>query len=172
MNAELLHRRELLLRGMVVDDSLQKVAEDMTKGVPDLLMREKQIRNIRKDWTNRGKWMDNVVRLNDPTFLTELIAGMDEAMSKCWVEVAKGKNPAVRVGALRTIISGKTRVGLLLMKAGVISQAPQQIESTMTIAGTPFDVDPKLKQALIEESERQRGEKENAKSGASDSRQE
>jgi hypothetical protein len=144
---------------MVKGRSLQEVAEEMTAKFPDLLEREKQVRTIRKDWNNRGKWMDNVVRLKDGTFLTELVAGMDEAMSRCWLE-AKSKNPSVRVGALRTIIMGKTRVGLLLMKAGVIQQAPQQIESTMTIAGTPFDIDPQLKAALLVESEKQRLEKE------------
>lgn len=64
------------------------------------------------------------------------------------------------MGALRTIIMGKTRVGLLLMKAGVIQAAPQQVETSMTIAGTPFDVDPEFRRILLAASERQRLEKE------------
>ena len=46
------------------------------------------------------------------------------------------------LAALRTIMTGKTRIGLLLMKAGIIRDGAAQVESTMTIAGTPFDVDP------------------------------
>ena len=68
-------------------------------------------------------------------------------------------NASVRVAALRSIIMGESRVGLLLMKAGVIQVAPQQIESNVTIAGTPFDVDPEFRRLLLAESERQRLEK-------------
>jgi hypothetical protein len=61
--------------------------------------------------------MKNVVRLQDESFLAELIAGIDEAMKQCWVEGLREKNNAsVRVAALRAIIMGKSRVGLLLMK--------------------------------------------------------
>lgn len=136
MNADLLDRRETLLRFMVKGSKLQDVAEEMTKDISDPYERHKQIAVIRRDWNNRGRWMDNVVRISDGTFLTELVAGMDEAMKRSWIEYARGDNASARVGALRTIIMGKTRVGLLLMKAGVIQVAPQQVESTMTIAGT------------------------------------
>lgn len=148
---------------MVKGRRLKDIAEEMTEDVADLLEREKQINTICRDWGNRNRWMDQIVRLKEGTFLTELIAGMDEAMKKAWIEYAKGRNPSARVGALRTIIMGKTRVGLLLMKAGVIQQAPQQIESTMTLAGTPFDVDPEFRKVLLEEMDRQRREKENGK---------
>jgi hypothetical protein len=172
MNAELLHRREQLLQRMTKGMTLKDVAEQMTKDVADPYEREKQVNVIRRDWSNRSRWMTNVVRLSDGTFLTELVAGMNEAMKCCWVEYYRAKNPSAKIGALRTVIMGKTRVGLLLMKAGVIEQATQHIESTMTIAGTPFDVDPELRKALLAESEKQREERESAKPGASGSGQE
>ena len=161
MNAELLNRRETLLRYMVKGSKLQVVAEEMTKDISDLVEREKQIAVIRRDWGNRKNWMTNVVRLQDTSFLAELIAGMNEAMKRCWIESLREKNNAsVRVAALRSIIMGESRIGLLLMKAGIIQMAPQQIESNVTIAGTPFDTDPKLRQAILEDAERQRLEKE------------
>ena len=163
MNPELLHRREQLLQRMTKGMTLKDVAEQMTKDVADPYEREKQVNVIRRDWSNRNRWMTNVVRLSDGTFLTELVAGMNEAMKCCWVEYYRAKNPSAKIGALRTVIMGQTRVGLLLMKAGVIEQATQHIESTMTIAGTPFDIDPKMRQAILEESERQRLEKANVK---------
>ena len=46
------------------------------------------------------------------------------------------------------------------MKAGVIQVAPQQVEASMMIAGTPFDVDPEMRKAILEATERQRLEKE------------
>jgi hypothetical protein len=81
-------------------------------------------------------------------------------MKHCWIEGLREKNNAsVRVAALRSIIMGESRVGLLLMKAGIIQVAPQQIESNVTIAGTPFDADPEFRRLLLAESERQRLEK-------------
>lgn len=160
MNAELLDRRETLLRFMVKGSKLCDVVEEMTKDIGDPSERQKQVAVIRRDWNNRGRWMDNVVRVSDGTFLTELVAGMDEAMKRCWTEYNRGDNTSSRVGALRTIIMGKSRVGLLLMKTGVIQMAPQQIESTVTLSGMPFEVDPELKKALLAEAERQRLEKE------------
>jgi hypothetical protein len=161
LNAELLNRRETLLKYMVKGSKLQVVAEEMTKDISDPVEREKQIAVIRRDWGNRKHWMVNVVRLQDASFLAELIAGMNEAMKHCWIEGLREKNNAsVRVAALRSIIMGESRVGLLLMKAGIIQVAPQQIESNVTIAGTPFDTDPKLREAILEDAERQRLEKE------------
>jgi hypothetical protein len=160
LNAELLHRREVLLGYMAKDLKLKYVVEEMTKDIADPYERQKQINVLRKDWSNRVRWMFNVVRLKDGTYLPELVAGMNEAMGRCWTEYARGDNTSSRVGALRTIIGGKSRVGLLLMKAGIIQMAPQQIESTVTLSGTPFDVDPELKKALLDEAERQRLEKE------------
>jgi hypothetical protein len=161
LNAELLNRRETLLRYMVKGSKLQVVAEEMTKDISDPVEREKQIAVIRRDWGNRKHWMTNVVRLQDASFLAELIAGMNEAMKHCWIEGLREKNNAsVRVAALRSIIMGESRVGLLLMKAGIIQVAPQQIESNVTIAGTPFDVDPEMRKAVLEAAERQRLEKE------------
>lgn len=160
MNAELLDRRETLLRHMVKGARLKDVAEEMTKNISDLAEREKRISAICKDWERRDSWIENVVRLNDKSYLAELVGGMNEAMRRCWIEYATGDNSNARVGALRTVIDGKTRIGLLLMKAGTIKQAPRQIESTMTIAGTPFDLDPEMRKAILEAAERQRTEKE------------
>jgi hypothetical protein len=145
---------------MVKGFSLKDIAEEMTKNVSDPIERQKQIAAIRRDWGNRDRWIDNVVRLTDETFLAELVAGMDEAMRHCWKEYMQGDNSSARIGALRTIIMGKNRVGLLLMKSGVIRQAPQQVEALMTIAGTPFDLDPEMKKAVLEAAKRQKLEKE------------
>ncbi len=167
VNSELLHRREQLLQRMVKGITLTEAAEGMTKGIGDPFEREKQVASIVRDWGRHERWIENVVRLNEGTFLAELVAGMDEAMKHCWVEYYRAKNPSARVGALRTIIGGKTRQALILMKAGIIEQAPQKVDSTLWLGGTPFDLDPELKKALVEEAQRQRGEKASAESGAS-----
>ncbi len=152
--------------------SLQATAKEMTRDIADPFEREKAISTIRRDWGYRERWIDNVVRLRDPTFLAELTAGVQEASKYCWVEYAKTTNSNAKIGALRTIVMSKTRLALLLMKAGIIEQATQHIESTMTIAGMPFALDPEIKRALLAETERQREEKTNAQPGASGSRQE
>lgn len=110
MNAELLDRRETLLRFMVKGSKLCDVVEEMTKDIGDPSERQKQVAVIRRDWNNRGRWMDNVVRVSDGSFLTELVAGMDEAMKRCWVEYAKGIMP-LRVWVLYERLSWE-RLGL------------------------------------------------------------
>ena len=160
MNLNLLRRRETLLKLMTRGVSLQVAAEEMTKELTDPYERQKQINTIRRDWANRKHWLDNIVRLSDSTVLAEIIAGLNEVVARAWVEYFRSDDSAARIGALRTITTTKTRTALILMRAGVIQEAPQKIDSTMTIAGTPFDVDPELKQALLEETERQRIEKE------------
>lgn len=145
---------------MVKGSKLQDVAEEMTKNISDPYERQKQINVILRDWSNRDRWIDNIVRISDETFLAELVVGMDEAMKRCWIEYAKGDSASARVKALQTIIMGKNRVGLLLMKAGIIKQAPKQIEASMTIAGTPFDLDPEMRKAILESAELQRLKKE------------
>ncbi len=160
MNIELLRRRETLLKLMTRGVSLQAAAEEMTKDLTDPYERQKQINTIRRDWANRKHWIENVVRLSDSTVLPEIIAGLNEVVARAWIEYFRSDDSAVRIGALRTITTTKTRTALILMKVGIIQEAPQRVDSTMTIAGTPFDVDPELKRALLEETERQRLEKE------------
>lgn len=159
MNYELLNRREILVKHMVKGVVLQVAAEEMTKDIPDPIERKKQISAIRRDWGNRKHWINNVVRLSDNTFLPELVACTDEVVRRCWVEYARGDNSSARVGALRTIIMGKTQVGSLLLKAGVIQVASHQVEASMAVTGTPFEFDPEMRKVVLETAERQRLEK-------------
>ncbi len=145
---------------MVRGARLRDAAEEMTKDISNPYERRREINAIYKDWDRRESWIDSVVRLNDKSYFAELIAGANEATRRCWIEYATADNSNAKIGALRTIIDGKMRIGLLLMKAGIVKEAPQQIESTMTIAGTPFDVDPEMRKLILEATERQRQEKE------------
>ena len=58
LNAELLNRRETLLRYMVKGSKLQVVAEEMTKDIADPYERQKQINVICRDWSNREQWIE------------------------------------------------------------------------------------------------------------------
>jgi hypothetical protein len=160
LNTVLLDRREILLRHMVRGARLKDAAEEMTKDISNSYERRRQIYAIYKDWDRRESWIESIVRLNDKSYFAELIAGANEATRRCWIEYATGDNSNAKVGALRTIIDGKIRIGLLLMKAGIVKEAPQQIESTMTIAGTPFDLDPEMRKAILEATEHQRLERD------------
>ena len=170
MNQILLQRRETLIKNMAHGLGLKATAEEMTKDITDPNEREKQIKAIRQDWHRRSRWMEDVLRVKHPTFLAELVSGMNEAMKRCWVEALQPKgNANSRVAALRTIIMGKTRVALLLMKAGVIEVVPEKIDQTILLPGTPFDLDPQMKQAILDEAKRQLGEKQNATPGKANS---
>jgi hypothetical protein len=110
LNAELLHRREVLLGYMVKDLRLKDVAEEMTKDIVDSYERQKQINVIRRDWGNRKHWMANVVRISDNTYLPELVAGMNEAMKRCWTEYTRGDNTSSRVGLCVRLLWGRVEL--------------------------------------------------------------
>jgi hypothetical protein len=110
LNAELLHRREVLLGYMVKDLRLKDVAEEMTKDIVDPYERQKQIAVIRRDWGNRKHWMANVVRISDNTYLPELVAGMNEAMKRCWTEYTRGDNTSSRVGLCVRLLWGRVEL--------------------------------------------------------------
>ena len=113
--------------------------------------------------------MEVVLRVRDPTFFAELVNGMNEAMKRCWIEALQGDNSNARVAALRTIIMGKAKVGSMAMEAGYIETVPQKIDESITFLGTPFDLDSQMKQILIEEAKRKRGEKTNVAPGTTNS---
>ncbi len=159
MNAKLLRRRETLLKHMTKGVSLQAAAEEMTKNITDASARRKQINAIRRDWANRKHWIDNIVRLSDSTILHELIAGLEEVAARAWVEYYRTDDPKVKIQALHVVVEAKTRESQILMKVGIIKEAPQKVDSTMMIAETPFESDPELRKALLEATERQRQEK-------------
>ena len=69
----------------------------MTKDIADPLERESQIWVIRRDWNRRSKWMEEGLRVRDPTFFAELVNGMNEAMKQCWIEALQGDNSNARV---------------------------------------------------------------------------
>ena len=160
LNDELLSRREKLLQYMVKGISIKDAAREITKNITDPLEREQQIYAVKRDWSRRNEWLNSLVRYLDETFLAELVAGMKEAMAKAWIEYYRGDNSAARIGTLRTIILGNYRTGALLIEAGVIKPAVHRIEATVDFPGTPFDCDPEMRRALLEEAERQRQEKE------------
>ena len=159
LREELLFRREELLRWMVKGMSVKSAAEYMTRGISDPVLRVQKVAAIRRDWGNRNRWMVNVVRLDDGTFLAELVAGMNEAMRALWISYERASGDGARVSALRCIILGKFRLGMLLLKAGVIKRSERHVEALADIAGTPFDCDPEFRRAILEEAERQRQEK-------------
>ncbi len=159
MNAKLLRRREILLKHMTKGVSLQAAAEEMTRNITDPCARQKEINAIRRDWGNRKHWIDNVVRLSDSTILHELVAGLEEVAARAWVEYYRTDDPKVKMQALHVVVEAKTRESEILMKVGIIKEAPQKFDSTMTIGAIPFESDSELRRALLEAAERQRQEK-------------
>jgi len=157
LNEDLRRRRESLVRYMVKGLSIKDVAVELTKTIADPVEKEKQLCAIKRDWSRREDWLNDVVRCLDGTFLAELVAGMNEATSRAWFEYASGDSSSARVGALRTIIFGKARIADVLIKAGGLRVQPQRVEVPVTL---PWLCDPEMKKSLLAETERQRLEKE------------
>ena len=59
---------------------------------------------IYKDWANRGRWLDTVIGIDNPTvFFKELVAAHLEVKRLAMKEYLTGDNSAARIGALRLI---------------------------------------------------------------------
>ncbi len=159
MKEDLIQRRQDLVKLMFKGLTVEAAASEMTKNIPDLYEREKAMRCIKRDWSNRDSWMDLIVPINTKSFLAELSGSVQEASKYCWIEYSKSKSSMARIAALRTIIMSKLRLAVVLMRSGTIPEAVHRVDQTLTLGETPFDGDPDMKKALVFEYERQREEK-------------
>lgn len=98
---ELAARREDLLRFICKGIPLVNAAEEMTKGIQDDVEHKRARDSIIKDWQRRTRWMPQIVRLQDPTLLPEILAGMLEIRKSAWAQYASGDNTSAKVGALK-----------------------------------------------------------------------
>ncbi len=162
MNRALIRRRETLLTEMSKGRTIHDVAEEMAAlAFPDKTEdRQKLFYAIEKDWTNRERWIPQIVRLQDPSLLSDIVAAVRAVKPEAWKIYADGESSASdKNAALRTVLKTEAVLADILIKVGVIQAAPQQIETTLTLAEMPFTVSPELRAVLDAEQKRQAEEK-------------
>ena len=118
-------------------------------------------KQLYRDWERRDKWIPQVVRLNDPTLLHQLVEGAREVLPTLNLLVRETENDFVKLGALKAIKDTYLDLLKILQSIGVVEEKPAQVNLLSLNVG--FEGDPELKKALIEEAERQRKEHEQPK---------
>jgi hypothetical protein len=74
------------------------------------------------------------------------------------MEYAKGDNTAAKVGALRVVEQATKDEIEVLQSIGAVARLP--VETTLTIAQTPFDADPEIRKLLAASAAKQKAEKD------------
>jgi hypothetical protein len=114
------------------------------------------------DWERRGKWIPQIVQLNDPTLLHLHSQGILDLIPQLFL-IAEGKTDdgekylyraRDRLEAFKEIKDIRFRILEILQTVGVIEKKPTQLN--LVSVGLGFEADPELKRALLEEAERQR----------------
>ena len=149
---QLLKRRELMLRyksrGLTMTEMCKAVADEL----------DTPQNTIEQDWVRRKRWINKLIRLQDPSLFQEIIHNFVQIRRAAWMEYAKGDNSAAKVGALRVIETATKDEIEVLQSIGAVERLPT--ETTLTIASTPFDADPQMKRLLLEAAAKQRAEKD------------
>ena len=159
MNIELWNRRSTTLKQMVKIGNIAAVAEEMTKDIPDPIVRRRKMNTIIRDWANRKTWLPLFVFPERKTVFPEAVACLREARYRGWVEYYRAESAAMRIRAIRVIILAVDTEINAGIKTGFIQPATEPIDSNRMLPGMPFELDKELKQAILEDQERQRQEK-------------
>jgi hypothetical protein len=158
MNKLLLERRTEMLRQSLTGASLKLIVEVLKDkfGVSE--------KRLYADWERRGKWISQIVQLQDPTLLHQFLEGARQVLPRAWQIALNADDDFAKLRALTLIKDTNLSMLKILQSIGVVEQAPVRVDQgVLAIRGQwwhqGFEADPDLKKALVEEAERQRRER-------------
>jgi hypothetical protein len=157
VNKMLLERRTEMLRQSLTGAPLRLIIE----GLKDKYgVNEKR---LYADWERRGKWVSQIVQLQDPTLLHQFLEGARQVLPRAWQIALNADDDFAKLRALTLIKDTNLSMLKILQSIGIIEQKPVQVDQrVLAIKGqwwhAGFEADPDLKRALMEEAERQRRE--------------
>jgi hypothetical protein len=145
----------------------QSVTGAPLKAIVEVLSEKYHVdeRTLYADWERRQKWIPELMQLDDPTLLHQLIRGAQDVLAKAWLVAETSKNSFARLRAL-TLIKD-TNLGLLksFQSIGLIAQRPIQVDQRILVIrgrwwlpghGEGAQTDDVAKQAVQEEVADQR----------------
>lgn len=155
MDKLLLDRRTEMLRQHLMGLPLKLIVENLEGKYGT------KAKQLYRDWERRNHWIPQVVRLNDPTLLHQLVQGVIEVLPALNLLVQQTENDFVKLGTLKAIADIHFKLLKVMQSIGVVEEKPAQVNLVNLNVG--FEGDPELKRVLIEEAERQRRENEKRK---------
>jgi hypothetical protein len=159
MNKQLLERRTEMFRQSLTGAPLKLIIE---------VLKDKYGANEKRlyaDWERRGRWISQIVQLQDPTLLYQFLEGARQVLPRAWQIALNADDDFAKLRALILIKDTNLSMLKILQSIGVLEQKPFQIDQrVLAIRGqwwhTGFEADPDLKKILSEEAERQQRERD------------
>jgi len=81
-----------------------------------------------KDWNNREKWAAEVVQIDDPVLISELVQGLKQIIPNAWYEYTQGDNTSAKIGALKLVKDTYLNIIEILQSLGKVRRMPMEIE--------------------------------------------
>lgn len=78
-----------------------------------------------KDWRLRDQWIQDVINLDEPTLLKELLQGLKQVIPNAWYEYKTNPNPSVKLGALRLAKETYLDIIQVLQSLGKLTRMPE-----------------------------------------------
>jgi hypothetical protein len=117
------------------------------------------------DWERRGKWISQIVQLQDPTLLHQFLEGARQVLPRAWQIALNADDDFAKLRALALIKDTNLSMPKILQSTGLTELKPIRVnQRVLPIRGhwwhIGFEADPDLKKILIEEAERQQRERD------------
>ena len=77
-----------------------------------------------KDWRLREQWVQDVINLDEPSLLNELLQGLKQVIPNAWYEYKTNPNPSVKLGALRLAKETYLDIIQVLQSIGKLERMP------------------------------------------------
>lgn len=80
------------------------------------------------DWGKRKRWIRDVVRLQDPSLIDEMLEGLKQVLPRAWFVYTTTKNDSIKIASLKLAKETYIDIIELLQSLGIIIKVPDQIE--------------------------------------------
>ena len=80
------------------------------------------------DWRKRKHWIRDVVRLQDPALIDEMLEGLKQVLPRTWFVYTTTHNDSIKIAALKLLKDTYTDIIELLQSLGIVIKVPDQIE--------------------------------------------
>ena len=83
-----------------------------------------------KDWKNRKRWIRQVVRLQDPSLIDEMLEGLKQVIPRAWFMYTTTQNDSIKIAALKLATQTYIEIIELLQSLGIVIKVPERLEIT------------------------------------------
>ena len=123
------------MRGHPLRERRKKMVKLRAQGVPMATIVEDFVgeyhvspQALYQDWWKRKQWIREVVRLDDPTLIDEMLQGLMQVLPNAWYEYKTNPNPSVKLGSLKLAKDTYKDIIEILQSLGIAIRVPHKLE--------------------------------------------